>query len=812
MPLPPGFELESSPAPAVKLPPGFELETEPRVAKKPTREELIAAIPGEVAALSEIPAPRRSVWDVIKGTAEVPLAVGQGLIALPAGAASALYKKATGQPSNIDQEIARFSYQPTTETGRERLQQLGAAFEASKLPPMPGITGGLATVGATRLAGPALRQAAATPVAQAIKQEGELLAQAAKYPLEQRAAAKQAQRVAKSYERAPKIESAQEARKYGINLNPEESNPSVKNKILNAIAGGNDASNVLSRSNLQTWNKMALADMDLPPTAKLDAAAFEKAHANPTIAKPYDAVRGIPTLAPSEKVLADIQGLQTQALIGGERSAAEVQRLIDSTINQIDQGLNGSLALDNIQNLRRNANAVYTAQSKGVVPPSPEALSVADAQIGIANALENLIEANIRDPKLLSDFRKARAKHAQIYDWERATDIATGQVDPKVLADMVRQNKPLSEAQAAAGRVAANYPDIARVSDVKAPIPRVSRTGFGGALGFGLGLATGVPGAATVGGIIGGVTSEAARLGALSRMRNPAFQAANAIPIDYRLPVVNQLAQQRPPTAGVPVPFDPRNAIVDEAPYQPNWVYGQRTVDPNIRPEVQPAINRLAAPTGTETMDFVARQRAQELEAARAADVAAAARAEAAAQAARRPAAGEVLLDYDPVTGRLRSASRGLPGATPEVIESTGKSLESAVEKLAANRAFDLTATEKIAWEKTRTSLSIADPGFAKLTEKQILERSMDRQWVADTLTKARQKAQAFAELAARAKDERARQSALVNREKMMELAETLDEMMQQGRPVAKSGQGPKTRAARNALSGGQTQNKLIIE
>lgn len=802
MPLPPGFELESTPA-AVKLPPGFELE--PQEKKKPTREELLAAIPGgETAPVSEVPGPRRSIKDVVIGTAEVPLAVGQGLIALPAGAASALYKKATGQPSNIGQEIARFSYQPTTETGRESLQQLGAAFEASKLPPMPGITGGLATAGATRLAGPAVQQTIASPVGQALTQEAGLVAQAAKYPFEQRAAAKQAQRVAQSYQRAPQIEAAKEAQQYGINLNPETSNPSVKAKVVNMIAGSDDANQVLSKSNKQTWNKMAREDMDLPPTTTLNAKAFEEARNNPTIAKPYEQVRNLPSLTADTAVVDSLQNLRQQALIGGEGTARAVDTLVDSAVKQIEQGLDGKAAVDNIRNLRRDANAVYTAQNKGVVPPSPEALALADAKIGVANALESLIEGNIRDPKLLSEFRAARTKYAQIYDWERATDIATGQVDPSVLAKMVREDKLLSDRQAAAGRIAANFPEIADVKGAHNIVPRVTRAGLLGSAGAGLGWSVaGYPGA-VIGGVLGGATSEAARLGTLSRMRSPGFQAGMAIPMDYRLPVANQLAQQRAPiTANAMVPYDWQQSVnAGEPTYQPNWVYGQRGVEPNVQPEMPTARNLLGAPTGTEQMDLVARQRAWELQSARAADVAAAAREEAAAQAARRPASGEVLLDFDPITGRLRSSSRGLPGATPDVIESTGKSLSSAAEKITAGRLFDLSATEKIAWDKTKIDLAEIEPGFTKLSDTAVVERMLDRQWVADAVKKAKEKAAAFEQIAARAKDEAARRKAAIARERMMDLAESMEEQLRSGRPVAKTGQGPKTREAqRNRLA-----------
>lgn len=184
--------------------------------------------------------------------------------------------------------------------------------------------------------------------------------------------------------------------------------------------------------------------------------------------------------------------------------------------------------------------------------------------------------------------------------------------------------------------------------------------------------------------------------------------------------------------------------------------------------------------------------------------------AQAAAEAAaRRPASREVILDFDPVTGRYREASQGLRGATPETFQNFGANLESAASKMTEGRRFDLTAAEKVAWERTKVDLAEVAPGMKALSDKAIAEKMMDRQWVADAVRTAREKAAAFEQIAARAKDAQARQKALADRERMMDLLETLEAKFSAGRHQPSGGQGPKTREfQRNQLLQRQEQNR----
>ena len=71
----------------------------------------------------------------------------------------------------------------------------------------------------------------------------------------------------------------------------------------------------------------------------------------------------------------------------------------------------------------------------------------------------------------------------------------------------------------------------------------------------------------------------------------------------------------------------------------------------------------------------------------------------------------------DETTGRLVPESKGLTGATPDVIYSADRDLKSAQQKLYKGRKFDLTAEERIALDKYDAEVLLADPSKNKVVE-----------------------------------------------------------------------------------------------
>jgi hypothetical protein len=761
------------------------------------REPSPADIPGAVE--QPTPAPDgRGILDYIVGGPEAAFTLATGAAAVPVSSVAGILTGKLGEGPNkaVQERVMRsFTHQPQTQTARDILGTMGSAV--SGLPPYVG------TMGAFRPA----------PAINALRNEAQMIREFQPFP--ERAARLQQERVTQSFQNAPLIESAQAAQRLGVAIPPAISNPTKANKIVAALTGSPEAR--MARKNEPQWTEAAKKDMGLTPDTTLDRAAFDKARSTPEITQPYEAVGSIAQLTPDEQTLSIIEGLRIPALIGGESSARAVSGLIDSTIQKLNAGLSGSEALTNIRNLRQSAQTVYNAQRKGITAPSPESISVADASMAIANQLEELAAQNLTGTQARA-FQKARTLLAKTYDYERATDFNTGRIDPTQLAKMAEQ-KPLTGTASDIASVAANFPTIAEVKPGAGPIlPTLARTGPGAAIGFGIGSAFGMP---YIGSIVGGIGGGVTNALMARRMMSPAYQAANAMPPDYRPPVnmlrpvepgSSNLAMFNPQSAVLPPEYTP-NFTMPEQPQQPRSAYeaaqqalreeGLRRTG-SLGPDMQPA----GVPPQLPMPGAEGPAQARGYEYAR--DRAAAEAAAAQGAGPRQPAAGGMLYELDPFTNKLRPVDQGVKGATPETFVNYGSALESAVGKVMRGERPTMTAEEMIAWNKTRVDLAAADPGYAKLSDKAITEKMMDRKWVGDTIQKARDQARAFEEIAARAKDAQSKRDAIAKRDQLMDLLETLESKYAQPRAgLQPKFQGPKTREARRNALAPQSENQL---
>ena len=362
-------------------------------------------------------------------------------------------------------------------------------------------------------------------------------------PLQERAAKKQEARVASSFENAATIDAANLAVKHGIIIDPVQSNPTIANRLRSGTVKSTNFAENAAKVNDARFTRLAKEDMGLPANTVLDAKAFDAALDQKSA--PYNVVREIPLIAVDEGVLAQIDGLRiTRPAIGGEAAAKAVNNRVKETITKVKAGRSGAEIVNDIRKLRRDANAVYNAQKKSGVP-DPVRLEVAETNKKIADALESLIDANVSDPKLLSQLRQARTEMAKIYDYERATNFATNRIDPSILGEMVKENAPLSGIAADIGKIAQVFPDIAKTGQTGKPAwsKGFTRSGAAGTAGLATAALIGaplIPGAVVGAGIgyVGG--GLAAR-----RMASPGYQAKYAVPQDFR-PVesVNKLAPE----------------------------------------------------------------------------------------------------------------------------------------------------------------------------------------------------------------------------------------------------------------------------
>jgi hypothetical protein len=761
-------------------------------------------IPGSsVAAPAPTAAPERpesGFFGKLLAPLETAVTLGTSAITAPIVEGAKIYGALTSGKFGTQQgikageatgrKVQQFFQPQVSPESEAQTQAIGNMLARTGLQGVPlNMMGNLAT-----LAGPSVQQVA--PVVKA--------------PIEARQRRIQTQRVKESELAAPRIDAAKDALELGLALDPAISKPTTANRIRTGAIGTTSLQSNLSKINLPQVAKVAREDMGLPETAKLDAKAFETARNAPGISGAYDKVRALPTVAADESVLGRIDSLRVTPMIGDTGQAAAINNFLDTIKGQLQAGTNGETTVKSIRQLRRDAQAIYNQQSAGINPPSPEAIARADINMGVANALETAIENSITDPRLVTDFRNARTALARTYDYERATNLATGVVDPQALASLAAEGRPLSGKLAKLANVAANFPEVTQGGLVREPTWRekATRSGAAGTAGAIIGSPFGLPGA-IVGGAAGAASGNIASALMARRMASPGYQRSRAIPQDYR-PIPSGLRPVEPNT--------PINAL---APYD----YSQQAFTPPnfvMQPNQYPPRATFVGPeTGGPpqlgyggTMETLAAERQRAAGMSRTLGQQAEQQAAAAEAAARRPTRGGQAFELDPVTGRLVPVDTTLRGATPDIqiIESTGKSLSGAADILSSGKSPALmSAEQRIAWEKTKVDLAEAVPGMKALSDKALATKMMDRVWLQETIDKVKQKAQMQADIAARSQDLRLRQAAMMEREKLQSNLEMLEEQFRKARPVKTGGQGPKTRAfQRNMLTPEQEiQNAL---
>jgi hypothetical protein len=738
-----------------------------------------------------------SLLDKIRGGVETAAGLTTGIVNAPIIGAAKIYGTLTsgkfGTQEGIQagekygEEFAKQNlYTPRTEQGKQYLENVGDVVAKSGIAGvplpllsdlskgMPAATRAIADVTKTG-ASNVVTAAKQTPVGQAVQARNARIGQ---------------ERTAESYQNAGRIDAATQGSKIGLVANPAEMNPTASNRLKAFATDPKVINETAAKTNAVQVPKIALNEMGLPPNTALNSDAPFMA-AREAASGPYKQIASLPSMTASPEVLSSIEALRPSKLLLGEQRAAVLNKTIDSSIQELSNGLTGAETVKSISDLRAQAQNLNNAQKAGHPIPATDVDKI-KAYRGIADALEQMVEDNVSDPKLLSDLRTARVQIAKIHAYEDATDFNTGKIDPSELAKLTAKNPRLTGDISTIGRFAGNFPEAMGLTtpETMAAVAgrKITRTSMSGALGAAIGSTVGAPIAGMAAGAAAGELGSSLMA---KRMVSPSYQASKAIPQDFRPPVVNNL---QPGTSNITV-FDPVNALVEpgEQPYR-------KTFTGVSEPIYSTSFRQPALPNEVPRQIYQAQknaERAQEFKAA----------------SERKPASGEVILDFDPITGRYRESSQGIKGATPVVLESTGKAAITAAEKVRTGQQFLMSAEEKIQWGKSLLEGMPIDQGeimFGKLSPQQITNKMADREWVAAKITKAREQARAFDEIAKRAADAQAKFDANVKRDQMLDLLNTLEDNLRNTRPSSAGGQGPKTREAiRNQLLGGANKNNL---
>jgi hypothetical protein len=285
---------------------------------------------------------------------------------------------------------------------------------------------------------------------------------------------------------APQTAAAvQQAQGAGYVIPPTQARPSLPNRLLEGAAGKISTAQNASARNQEVTNRLAaqaVGASDLTPQSlQAVRGAAQQAYAN---------------LAQVGSFQADQAFQQALANAGGSKALPGIaNKEVDDLIGALSSqpSLDAQQTIESIKRLRFEGSANKVAQD-----PTKKALG--QAQMKIANALEDVVDRNLQatgQQDLLAGYRAARQTYAKLYDIDKALSKSSGNVDASKVAGMLQRGRPLSGELRQIGEFAGAFPKAAQMPEKMGSLPQFSPLDvFGaGALGTVSGnpLALGLP-------------------------------------------------------------------------------------------------------------------------------------------------------------------------------------------------------------------------------------------------------------------------------------------------------------------------------
>lgn len=314
------------------------------------------------------------------------------------------------------------------------------------------------------------------------------------------------------------------AREAGYVIPPTQVRPTLANRLLEGTAGKLTTAQNASAANQQVTNRLArtaIGAEELTPEA-LQAVRSKANEAYTALGQAGqftadDAFREAlkKAGAPSAQLQKDFPALANSELSGLVKSFSNTKEF------------DAQSAIEAIKVMR-------AAQRASAGSQDPAAVAMGRAQGKIANALEDLVDRNLAssgNQELLETYRGARQTLAKVYDVEKALNPASGNVDAKKVANLLKKGR-LTDELKQIGEFAGSFPKAAQTLENMGSLPQTSPLDWTAA--GGIAAATGGSPIAA----LGLIARPAARATALS----PFVQNRLAAPPS--LPLLTQNARQ----------------------------------------------------------------------------------------------------------------------------------------------------------------------------------------------------------------------------------------------------------------------------
>lgn len=293
---------------------------------------------------------------------------------------------------------------------------------------------------------------------------------------------KEATRQALKAANAVQDDGLQKGMSLGYKVNPTQSNPTLKNQVLEGISGKIKTQQAAAEHNQYVTNQVAKKTLGLPDDAQLTPETL--AGVRKEAGKAYQAIKG-----GDRPIKADAQYLDDLARVVGDNNAVAADfpslanKHLDDIVAEISkEEFKPASALAAIRMLRDKADSAFRSGEGGLGRSFKKG----------AEAIESLVERNLKasgDEAAYKAFTEARKQIAKSYSIEKALNPGSGNVVSSKLASQLKAGKPLSGELKDAAQFAASHPRATQ--EITSSMPGISPLDF--YAGAGIGAGTGEP-------------------------------------------------------------------------------------------------------------------------------------------------------------------------------------------------------------------------------------------------------------------------------------------------------------------------------
>lgn len=305
---------------------------------------------------------------------------------------------------------------------------------------------------------------------------------------------------------APDMAAAiQAARSQGYVIPPTQANPTLRNRLLEGMAGKLTTAQNASAANQGVTNRLAAEALGLPGDSKLTADVLKSVR--DSAGQAYQAVSNAGTITPGAKYLQALDDIAAPHLKAAQGFPnAKASPVLDLVESLKSPSFDAGSAVAKIKELRSASDDAFRTGNTDVGRAAKKA----------AGALEDVLEDHLQaigQPDALAALREARKTIAKTYTVEKALNQSSGTVDAKKLAAQLQKGKPLSGDLRSVAEFAARFPKASQAVEGMGSLPQTSPLDW--LAGVGLSAATSSP---------LGLLSVAARPAARSAVLSPMVQ------------------------------------------------------------------------------------------------------------------------------------------------------------------------------------------------------------------------------------------------------------------------------------------------